>query len=135
MVRVSVQVRNGTARFGVMVQAQSIEQALEIVGKQNPSERYEVTFPIDSAPSSWRTPPPRLGSQRRPKRLLVRASSFTSWGLGGEPPKGRLAGGHEHACPPPERPPRVAETPTGHPSLPSVRLPWERDAAGAYEQD
>jgi hypothetical protein len=30
-----------------MVQAESIERALEIVGKQNPDKECEVAFPID----------------------------------------------------------------------------------------
>jgi len=40
-------VRSGTASFRVAIQAESIEQALEIVAKQNPGKECEVTFPID----------------------------------------------------------------------------------------
>ncbi len=47
MIKVSVQVRSGAARFGVMVQAESIERAMEIISKQNPGRECEVTFPID----------------------------------------------------------------------------------------
>ena len=47
MVRVSIQVSSGPARFRVMVQAESIERALEIVARQNPGKECEVTFPID----------------------------------------------------------------------------------------
>jgi hypothetical protein len=47
MVRISVQVSSGTARFRVMVQAESIERALDIVASQNPGKACEVTFPID----------------------------------------------------------------------------------------
>ncbi len=47
IVRISVQVSNGAARFRVMVQAESIERALEIVARQNPGKECEVTFPID----------------------------------------------------------------------------------------
>jgi hypothetical protein len=48
MIRISVQVRSGAARFRVMVQAESIERALEIVGRKNPGkEECEVAFPID----------------------------------------------------------------------------------------
>jgi hypothetical protein len=47
MIRISVQVSSGTARFRVMVQAESIERALEIVGSQSPGKECEVTFPID----------------------------------------------------------------------------------------
>ena len=47
MIRISVQVSSGAARFTVAVQAESIERALEIVGRQNPGKDCEVTFPID----------------------------------------------------------------------------------------
>jgi hypothetical protein len=48
MIRISVHVSSGTARFGVAIQAESIEQALEIVARQNPGKECEVAFPIDS---------------------------------------------------------------------------------------
>jgi hypothetical protein len=47
MIRISVQVSSGLARFRVMVQAESIERALEIARRQNPGKECEVTFPID----------------------------------------------------------------------------------------
>ena len=47
MIRISVRVSDGTARFGVSIQAESIERALEIVASQNPGRRCEVVFPID----------------------------------------------------------------------------------------
>jgi hypothetical protein len=47
MIRISVRVSDGTARFGVSIQAESIERALEIVARQNPGRRCEVVFPID----------------------------------------------------------------------------------------
>ncbi len=47
MIRISVQVSSGTARFGVAIQAESIERALAIVARQNPGKECEVTFPID----------------------------------------------------------------------------------------
>ena len=47
MIRISVQVSSGAARFKVAVQAESIERALEIVARQNPGKECEVTFPID----------------------------------------------------------------------------------------
>jgi hypothetical protein len=46
MIRISVQV-SGTARFRVVVQAESIERALESVVRQYPGKVCEVTFPID----------------------------------------------------------------------------------------
>jgi hypothetical protein len=47
MVRISVEVSSGAARFRVMVQAETIERALEIVARQNPGKACEVAFPID----------------------------------------------------------------------------------------
>ena len=47
MIRISVRVSDGTARFGVSIQAESIERALEIVARQNPGKECEVAFPID----------------------------------------------------------------------------------------
>ena len=48
MVRISLEVCSGAARFRVSVQAQSIERALEIVQRQNPGKDCEVRFPIDA---------------------------------------------------------------------------------------
>ena len=48
MVRISVEVGSGAARFRVSVQAQSIERALEIAQKQDPGKDREVRFPIDA---------------------------------------------------------------------------------------
>ena len=47
MVRLSVQVSSGSARFRVMVQAESIERALEIARRHNPAAECRVSFPID----------------------------------------------------------------------------------------
>ena len=47
MIRISVQVRSGAARFRVMVQAESIERALEIVGRKYLGKECEVAFPTD----------------------------------------------------------------------------------------
>ena len=47
MIRISVQVSSGRARFGVAVQAESIARALETVARQYPGKVCEVTFPID----------------------------------------------------------------------------------------
>jgi hypothetical protein len=47
MIRISVQVSSGTARFRVAVQAESIERALKSVARQYPDRECEVTFPID----------------------------------------------------------------------------------------
>ena len=47
MVRISVEVKSGTATFRVAVQAPSIERALQIVQCQNPTKKCSVRFPID----------------------------------------------------------------------------------------
>ncbi len=50
MVRISVEVSSGVARFRVSVQTKSIERALEIVQRQNPAKDCMVRFPIDAEP-------------------------------------------------------------------------------------
>jgi hypothetical protein len=47
VIRISVEVARGAARFRVAVQAQSIERTLEIVEGQNPRCQAKVTIPID----------------------------------------------------------------------------------------
>ncbi|MDP8950193.1 MAG: hypothetical protein M3N00_08130 [Actinomycetota bacterium] len=47
MVRISVEVKSGAARFRVMVRAESIERALEIARRHNPDRECRVTFPLD----------------------------------------------------------------------------------------
>ncbi len=47
MVRVSVEVRSGAARFRVGVQAPSILEALSLVGGKYPRRELRVAFPIE----------------------------------------------------------------------------------------
>ncbi len=47
MVKVSVEVRSGTARFRVGVQAQSIRRALSLLGGRYPQCEVRVAFPIE----------------------------------------------------------------------------------------
>ncbi len=47
MVRIAVEVGDGAARSRVMVQAESIERALEIARRHNPDRECRVTFPLD----------------------------------------------------------------------------------------
>lgn len=47
MVKVSVEVHGGTARFTVAVKAQSVQQALSIVAARHPASVARVKFPID----------------------------------------------------------------------------------------
>jgi hypothetical protein len=59
MVRVSVEVSSGAALFRVMVQAESIERALEITRSHNPDKECKVTFPLD--PEAFFTKEPVAG--------------------------------------------------------------------------
>ena len=47
MIRISIEVRSGTARFKVSAQAESIEGALEMARRYNPAKECKVVFPID----------------------------------------------------------------------------------------
>jgi hypothetical protein len=47
MVKVSIEVRSGAARFRVGVQAESIERAVNLVEKRFPGRNVKVSFPID----------------------------------------------------------------------------------------
>jgi hypothetical protein len=47
MVKVSIEVHEGTARFMVAIKAPSIQQALRTVAAQRPSSVIRVKFPID----------------------------------------------------------------------------------------
>ena len=47
MVKVSIEVRDGTARFAVSVLAKSIQQALKIVAVRHPGSVASVKFPIE----------------------------------------------------------------------------------------
>ncbi len=61
MVRISVEVSSGAARYRVMVQAESIERALEIAKRHNPGEECRVTFPLD--PETFFVEEPVAGSE------------------------------------------------------------------------
>lgn len=47
MIRVTVQVASGSARFKVAVRAENIRRALEFVEGNNPGCEARVAFPID----------------------------------------------------------------------------------------
>ena len=47
MIKVSVEVREGTALFRVAVQAESIDRAMSIVNGGHPGRDVRVVFPID----------------------------------------------------------------------------------------
>ena len=67
MVKVSVEVRSGTARFRVGVQAESIRRALSMVGGRHPQGEVRVLFPIE------------------PEGFLVREPSAPAGMVGSEP--------------------------------------------------
>jgi hypothetical protein len=46
MAKISVEVRSGTARFAVGVQAPTLQQALNIVATRFPGNAVRVKFPI-----------------------------------------------------------------------------------------
>ena len=47
MVKVSIEVRSGAARFCVGVRAESIERAVSLVETRFPGRNVKVSFPID----------------------------------------------------------------------------------------
>ena len=47
MVKVSVEVHEGMARFTVAVRAQSVQQALSIIATRHPASVARVKLPID----------------------------------------------------------------------------------------
>jgi hypothetical protein len=73
MVKVSVEVRSGTARFRVSVQAQSIRKALDMVGARYPGGEVRVVFPIESESFFVDAPPTLAGvlGTEHPKQLAA----------------------------------------------------------------
>ena len=61
MVKVSIEVRNGACRFRVAVQAESIRQAVRIVGRRYPAGDVRVRFPLDSEDSFAKNTAARAG--------------------------------------------------------------------------
>lgn len=65
MIRISFEVARGAARYRVAVRAQSIERALEIVGKQGSGRDAEVALPINHESSSVRDAITTVGATGR----------------------------------------------------------------------
>lgn len=61
MVKVSVEVRCGAARFRVGVQARNIREALGLVGGRHPGGEVRVVFPIEPEGFFVREPSSRAG--------------------------------------------------------------------------
>jgi len=47
MIKISIEVKSGSARFEVAAQAESIAGALEMAKRNNPGKECKVVFPID----------------------------------------------------------------------------------------
>jgi hypothetical protein len=47
MIKISIEVKSGAARFKVATQAESIEEALEMAKRYNSGKECKVVFPID----------------------------------------------------------------------------------------
>ena len=47
MIKISIEVKSGDARFKVALLAESIEGALEMAKRYNPGKECRVVFPID----------------------------------------------------------------------------------------
>jgi hypothetical protein len=68
MIKVSVEVREGAARFRVAVQAESISQAVSIVKGEHPDRDVRVVFPIDPERYFPGGPQKAEGGELRPLR-------------------------------------------------------------------
>ena len=67
MVRVTVDIESGTARYRVAVQAESSRRALKIVEGLNPGRDFQVTFPIAPETFFVRDPAATVGPVGREK--------------------------------------------------------------------
>ena len=71
MIKVSIEVRKGTARFDVAVTAESIERALSLVAGRYPGRSCRVTFPIEPKGFFVGGPATRAGMVEQPERLAA----------------------------------------------------------------
>ena len=72
MVKVAVEVRSGTARFRVAVQAESIQRALSLVGAGHPGRSCRVEFPMEAEGFFVKGPPAtRAASVEQPQELAA----------------------------------------------------------------
>ena len=67
MVRVTVDIESGTARYRVAVQAESIQRALELVERMEPDSEFRVAFPIDPDTFFVKDPAAKIGPLEREK--------------------------------------------------------------------
>jgi hypothetical protein len=73
MVKVSIEVCNGAARFDVAVSAQSIERAVSVVRESYPGCDIRVKFPIDPEGFFVKEPAPRAEIVRGDRPDLMAA--------------------------------------------------------------
>jgi hypothetical protein len=73
VVRVSIEVRDGAARFNVAVRARSIERAVSLVEERYPGGKVGVRFPIDPEGFFVEVPAVRAGIAEtgQPKRMAA----------------------------------------------------------------
>jgi hypothetical protein len=74
MVKVSIEIRNGSAHFNVAVRAQSIQQAADVVRVGYPDCGVRVKFPIDPEGFFVNEPAPRAGVVGIDRPALLAAS-------------------------------------------------------------
>jgi hypothetical protein len=70
---VSVEVRNGAARFKVAVQAESIRRAVSLVGERYPGRDVSAKFPKDPEGLFVEAPATRAGiaEPERPEQMMA----------------------------------------------------------------
>ena len=71
MIKVAIEVRSGAARFGVAVQAESIQWALSLVGARYPARTWRVKFPIEAEGFFVEGSGARAGMFEQPKELAA----------------------------------------------------------------
>ena len=76
VIKVSVELRSGSARYRVGVQAKSIRRALSIVGGRHPNGAIRVRLPMDSEGFYIEDPAARAGggivrAEQQPRRLAA----------------------------------------------------------------
>jgi len=71
MVKVSIEVRSGAARFRVAVQAESVQRAVSIAGGRYPGRDVRVTIPIDLEGSSVEASAARMVESERLEKLAA----------------------------------------------------------------
>ena len=67
MIRITVDIDSGTARYRVAVQAESIQRALELVERMDPVCKSGVAFPIDPETFFVNDPTAKVGAVDREK--------------------------------------------------------------------